>query len=129
MVRNDRLLRSRPSTSVRALHVLQALPGWIQLPNQFMASRPAPVAKRSVAEERDAMKMREKAIRRAAEKAGVTIEWITWEPIGIAMEMCGPSGGWAVSTGGDVLVAYHYKEIIEQLTEMAPRRAKKKGTL
>lgn len=65
------------------------------------------------------MGRREQAIRRAAKKAGIAVESVSWEPIGMAMEMCGPSGGWAVSIGYEVLVAYHYKEIIEQIERKA----------
>lgn len=35
-------------------------------------------------------------IRRAAEKRGLVIDWMEWQPIGAMMEMSGRDGGWSV---------------------------------
>lgn len=37
---------------------------------------------------------RAKALRLKLEAVGYTQVRVWWEPIGMAMEMCGPSGGW-----------------------------------
>ena len=36
-------------------------------------------------------------IKKALEAKGYVVDDIAWEPIGTAMEKCGPSGGWVVS--------------------------------
>lgn len=44
---------------------------------------------------------RKRHIIEQAESQGWTIDFIEWEPIGIAMEKSGPSGGWSVELSRD----------------------------
>ncbi len=71
------------------------------------------------------MKLREKKIRAAAAEAGIILGEVRWEPIGQAMEMCGPSGGWTIfeaEPGSEVWVAYHFEDIINQIRNTAAAR-------
>jgi hypothetical protein len=62
------------------------------------------------------------AIKKAALEADLKIRTLEWEPIGICLEMCGPSGGWFVETenkdpeGYDPeFMAYNAEEICQMI--------------
>lgn len=72
------------------------------------------------------MRLRERKIRAAAERHGIKLDEVRWEPIGGSMEMCGPSGGWVAfeeGDGGYTFVGYHFKEVIERIEEFATERS------
>ena len=62
------------------------------------------------------MSTRALKIKRYAERLGLTVHSVTWTPIGGAMEMCGPEGGWVVETDFGVAVGYNVGEVMESLT-------------
>lgn len=43
------------------------------------------------------MSRNEKRIRDKCTELGIEVESLRWEPIGMAMEMCGHSGGWILN--------------------------------
>ena len=62
-----------------------------------------------------------KAILNAAQKAGLAVLGLHWTPIGIAYEMCGPSGGWALDTKErGVMPAYNAKDLVAELEALVP---------
>lgn len=64
------------------------------------------------------MSRREEQIRAVAAECGIEVAELTWEPIGMAMEMCGPSGGWRlVDAEGDDYMAYNSEDLIARLRE------------
>ena len=84
------------------------------------------------------MSDRKQKIIQALESKGYVIEYIAWEPIGKAMEMCGPSGGWYVEIdiNNDVevflsknpnvvslqfdhtLLGYNFNEVLEEIERL-----------
>lgn len=54
-------------------------------------------------------------IQKAAKDCGLVIAQLSWEPVGISLEMQGPSGGWYVETADGKFVAYNAKDICEQM--------------
>ncbi len=74
------------------------------------------------------MTRNEKKIRVVAAEVGIKIESVAWEPLGTAMEMCGPSGGWIViekepvppeplSYVGEWFTGYNVAEVCQQIRE------------
>lgn len=62
-------------------------------------------------------------IRATLEASGHTVIRVWWEPIGIAMEMCGPSGGWMAETATGLWpLGYCEVEAREYATSNAIRR-------
>lgn len=59
------------------------------------------------------MSSSERRIRAAAKQLGFEIEDIHWEPISIALEMCGHSGGWVIN-GGQIL-GYNWIEVVREM--------------
>lgn len=59
------------------------------------------------------MSRNEKKIRKLAKELGIEIESIKWKPWGLAMEMCGPSGGWIVNEGE--FVALTIEELLDAM--------------
>jgi hypothetical protein len=61
----------------------------------------------------------ERRIQKAAEAVGLKVREVHWEPIGIAMEMCGPSGGWVVFTEHpeDAICAYNVGDLLERIKD------------
>ncbi len=66
-------------------------------------------------------------IRKAIEAKGWTILELDWEPIGPAMEKCGPDGGWSIMIEKEVpdkpyefehLMGYNIGEIMDQIAKL-----------
>lgn len=60
-------------------------------------------------------------IRNALEAKGYAVEEIAWEPIGSAVEMGGPSGGWYVAItepSNETILGYNIQEVMEQINEL-----------
>lgn len=61
------------------------------------------------------MSRQRQMIGKALAEAGYEVIEIEWAPIGIAFEMCGPSGGWYVTTKTDSFCGYNAKEVCQQI--------------
>jgi hypothetical protein len=65
-------------------------------------------------------------IAKALKEKGWEAEEIIWEPIGIAMEMCGPDGGWTVRIKDDnnqlgnyyLVLGYNIQEVLEEIKKL-----------
>jgi len=64
-------------------------------------------------------------IRRAVKAKGWEVIELSWDPIGPAIEMCGPDGGWflMVEYNGEkynyeTILAYNIKEVLEQIENL-----------
>lgn len=54
-------------------------------------------------------------ILKAINDAKLTLRELRWEPIGIALEMCGPSGGWWLTTEEESFAAYNVGQLLQQI--------------
>ena len=60
-------------------------------------------------------------IREAAERHGLEVESMEYEPIGAMLEMSGRVGGWTVRINGyGVATGYAWQDVVEQIDLCAP---------
>jgi hypothetical protein len=65
-----------------------------------------------------------RAILRRAEKLGIEVAKLEWEPISRGMEKCGPSGGWTLETdAGGLMFGYSYKDLMRDMTLYVQRKS------
>lgn len=60
-------------------------------------------------------------IRAAAERHGLTVGDMEWEPIGAMIEMSGREGGWYVEiVGYGMALGYSWQDVVESIDLCAP---------